>query len=170
MLSYRSQTGSSLGQAFKQDRSTSDISTWSPKAMEIAKQWLASCVANHPDCSKKRWPVFSPTWLIDMGLDASKITPRLIATSTLQDHPRCISLSHCWGGNISTMLLKRNLKSMSEGFSLEDLPLTFQHALQITQAFGCRYIWIDSFCIIQDSPEDWVKESTQMHQVHANAY
>ncbi|KAK4962047.1 hypothetical protein LTR10_002544 [Elasticomyces elasticus] len=32
------------------------------------------------------------------------------------------------------------------------------------------YVWIDSLCIIQGDREDWIKESTRMEEVYANAY
>ena len=50
----------------------------------------------------------------------------------------------------------------------EDLPKTFQHAIQITRGLGFRYLWIDSLCIIQDDPEDWRIESATMAQIYSN--
>ncbi|KAI1372010.1 hypothetical protein F4677DRAFT_277135 [Hypoxylon crocopeplum] len=32
-----------------------------------------------------------------------------------------------------------------------------------------RYIWIDTLCIVQDDPEDWDRESSQMEKVYGNA-
>lgn len=35
---------------------------------------------------------------------------------------------------------------------------------------GIHYLWIDSLCIVQDSTEDWRKESVLMCSVYANSY
>jgi len=32
-----------------------------------------------------------------------------------------------------------------------------------------RYLWIDSICIIQDSPEDWQKEAADMGRIFGDA-
>jgi len=38
----------------------------------------------------------------------------------------------------------------------------FKDAITVTRHLGFQYIWIDSLCIIQDSFDDWDKESAQM--------
>ena len=63
-------------------------------------------------------------------------------------------------------LLKENMSSMMRGIHLSDLPKTFRDALVVTRALGQRYIWIDSLCIIQDSAEDWSRESIKMHEIY----
>lgn len=52
---------------------------------------------------------------------------------------------------------------------MADLPATFQDAIIITQKLGHQYLWIDSLCIIQDSPEDWSTESSRMNYINQNA-
>lgn len=49
---------------------------------------------------------------------------------------------------------------------MQELPLTFQHAIAITRKLGYQYLWIDSLCIIQDSKEDWDVESLDMKRVY----
>ena len=57
---------------------------------------------------------------------------------------------------------------MTCGIDRSKLPKTFQGTIYVTRRPGFRYLWIDSLCIIQDSPEDWSKESGTMHAVYAN--
>ncbi|KAB2571561.1 hypothetical protein DBV05_g9777 [Lasiodiplodia theobromae] len=57
-----------------------------------------------------------------------------------------------------------------DGFALEDLPRTLRDAARVTRRLGFRYIWIDSLCIVQDSVEDWERESKRMGAVYENAY
>ena len=56
------------------------------------------------------------------------------------------------------------------GIPSSELPQTFQDAITVTRRLQIRYLWIDSLCILQDSPEDWDHESAQMHHVYGNAY
>ena len=49
---------------------------------------------------------------------------------------------------------------------MQELPLTFQHAISITRKLGYQYLWIDSLCIIQDSNKDWHVESLDMKRVY----
>jgi hypothetical protein len=48
------------------------------------------------------------------------------------------------------------------------LPQTFRDAISITRRLGVQYLWIDSLCIIQDSEEDWERESSMMGSVYQN--
>ena len=50
------------------------------------------------------------------------------------------------------------------------LSKTFQDAVEITRGQGVRYLWIDSLCIIQDSPLDWQIESSKMADIYQNSY
>jgi hypothetical protein len=52
---------------------------------------------------------------------------------------------------------------------LKELPKTFQEAIYVTRYPGLQYIWIDSLCILQDSSEDWAKESVHMADVNGAA-
>lgn len=56
------------------------------------------------------------------------------------------------------------------GFPSSELPKTFQDAIVVSRRLQIKYLWIDSLCILQDSPEDWKHESAQMHHVYGNAY
>lgn len=48
----------------------------------------------------------------------------------------------------------------------EALPRTFKDAIQLTRSLGVSYLWIDSLCIIQDSMEDWRRESRLLDKVY----
>lgn len=46
------------------------------------------------------------------------------------------------------------------------MPKTVQDALQIARALEIPYLWVDRFCIIQDSEKDWEIESAKMCHVY----
>lgn len=81
-----------------------------------------------------------------------------------------MSLSHCWGDAKILKLTKNTLSQFTRAIYVSQVPKTFRDAFEVTKALGIRYIWIDSLCIIQDSPEDWNKEAASMFQVYQHAY
>lgn len=49
------------------------------------------------------------------------------------------------------------------------LPLTYQHAVDFTRAMAVDFLWLDSLCILQDSKEDWERESMKMGQIYCQS-
>jgi hypothetical protein len=45
----------------------------------------------------------------------------------------------------------------------------YKEAVRITSHLGYQYLWIDSLCLIQDSPSDWEKEAASMAAVYGNS-
>lgn len=81
-----------------------------------------------------------------------------------------MTLSHRWGSAHVFKLRRYNHARLLAGFSATSLPQCFQDAIEVTQALGVRYLWIDSLCIIQDEDylSDWARESSMMDKVYAN--
>ena len=59
---------------------------------------------------------------------------------------------------------------MKSGIEISRLPLAFRECFKITKHLGLRFTWIDALCIVQDSAEDWEKESTRMSDIYENAF
>jgi hypothetical protein len=81
-----------------------------------------------------------------------------------------IALSHCWGKTRPLVTTTDTLANHQKGIPLKDMPQTFQDAVTIARELGIEYLWIDSLCILQDSKEDWEKESGKMASVYGNAF
>ncbi|KAK8084688.1 hypothetical protein PG997_005959 [Apiospora hydei] len=79
-------------------------------------------------------------------------------------------MSHCWGTQMPLRLLSSNIADFQSGIPADQLSRSFQDAIQVLEWLGLSYIWIDSLCIIQDSPEDWEKESALMADVYSNSH
>ncbi|KAI4201731.1 MAG: hypothetical protein LQ350_003085 [Teloschistes chrysophthalmus] len=62
------------------------------------------------------------------------------------------------------------IEDFRRGIPLSGLPRTFQDAIFVTRKLGVRFLWIDSLCIIQNSPADWDEESEKMRYVYGDAY
>lgn len=62
-----------------------------------------------------------------------------------------------------------NIGGFKDSIPRLSLPRTFQDAVDTSLKLGFRYLWIDSLCIVQDSPEDWSYEAAQMEKVYRNS-
>jgi hypothetical protein len=53
---------------------------------------------------------------------------------------------------------------------MNSLPKSFQDAVTVTRKLYIHSLWIDSLCIIQDSHEDWERESSRMASICQHAH
>ncbi|RDW77773.1 hypothetical protein BP6252_05826 [Coleophoma cylindrospora] len=136
------------------------------------KDWLNECMENHEICRSRiggneEW---LPTRLLDTGAPGQAPSLRLVLSESLDRATTSyLALSHRWGQAEILTLKESNIDSLQENISLVSVPRTFQHAAVMTRALGYRYIWIDSLCIIQDSPGDWDHEAAFMGDVYSQA-
>ena len=83
-----------------------------------------------------------------------------------------LTLSHCWGKpphDESHMTKLATLAARLEVIHFGGLPKTFQDAIIIARNLEVPYLWIDTFCIIQDSRDDWEKEAASMAKVYSES-
>ncbi|KAF2114169.1 heterokaryon incompatibility protein-domain-containing protein [Lophiotrema nucula] len=129
--------------------------------LPLLKHWLRGCQKSHNTCRSKD-KNFIPTRLIDIGRDK----PRLQLGQSLKQGIQYVALSHCWGSLKYLRLTTETLDDFQTLIPPEALPKTFEHAIAISRYLGFSHIWIDSLCILQDSPEDWERECTLMMEVY----
>lgn len=95
-------------------------------------------------------------------------------TGTQDNKSYYVTLSHKWGnvpGQNPLRLTTSNMQDFKNGLKLKDIPKTFRNAIEFAARLrNVRYIWIDSLCIIQDSVEDWLMESSLMHRVYSLSF
>lgn len=133
-------------------------------ALPLCKAWLRKCRENHVDCGPSTSEML-PTRLLYLGEDV----PRLVTSDSVPKKTDYATLSHCWGTLQFTTLTSKTLATFQTAIPLDALTKTFQDAISIAKYLGFDYLWIDSLCIIQDSAEDWRKESSLMGQVYGYA-
>ncbi|KAH8592621.1 heterokaryon incompatibility, partial [Bisporella sp. PMI_857] len=81
-----------------------------------------------------------------------------------------VALSHCWGKDTNFLKLTlENQHSLRLGVSTAELTKTFRQAIHTVASLGYSFLWIDSLCIIQDSKEDWKRESATMCDIYKNS-
>ncbi|KAL7958577.1 heterokaryon incompatibility domain-containing protein [Trichoderma compactum] len=137
----------------------------SPEAYALALQCIEECGSNHPRCLPPvRAPL--PTRVIDCT-DLSR--PRLFITqSAPSDY--YVALSYVWGEEQPHRTTQSNLLSYTEGIDTKCIPKTIRDAIKATHSLGLRYLWVDAFCIIQDSSEDKATEIGRIRSIFRNAY
>jgi hypothetical protein len=136
---------------------------------KLISDWLADCVSGHPHCRTSK-NLALPTRLLDVGDQGNDSIFSLVSSNGLSD--KYLALSYCWGpaDRHPPKLLEGNLAMYEAGVPSCFLPRTFQDAFQVARGIGCRYIWIDSLCIIQDSEFDKARELAKMKDVFQNSY
>ena len=112
-------------------------------------------------------PAHLPDRVIKIDPDAA-VMPKIV--ENVEEDSDYIALSHCWGnrkGPLRTLLA--NLQDHKNAIALDQDSNTLRDAIQITRALHISYLWIDSLCIIQEDPADWVVQSAKMATIYANA-
>lgn len=133
---------------------------------------LHSSLRQHTKCnvSPKRPEPYYPTRLVEILVPGKGEDLRLCLTREEVPTGPYMTLSHRWGAASFLKLTLSKLPDLVKGFSIAELPQTFQDAIVVAQRLGCQYLWIDSLCIIQDSTEDWLHEAGLMGEVYANSH
>ncbi|EKG20123.1 Heterokaryon incompatibility [Macrophomina phaseolina MS6] len=141
--------------------------TLSDSALSVAKKWYEECLEEHcnacTEASKGRHRFF-PSRIVDVG-ELADPDVRVIVPPIPIDEPYA-TLSHCWGHSQTLRLVQDNIEGFARGIPLKTLPKTFEEAVIVARRLDLRYLWIDSLCILQDSPEDWRHESAQMRNIY----
>ncbi|KAH0426238.1 heterokaryon incompatibility protein [Colletotrichum camelliae] len=111
-----------------------------------------------------------PTRVLSITKDATNhISIKLIESK--DSHGSYCALSHCWGPINKQPLrtTRQTLAARMTGIAFDQLPATFRDAVYLVLTLQIEYLWIDSLCIVQDDPEEWLRESENMGSIYKNA-
>jgi hypothetical protein len=110
---------------------------------------------------------------VEVIIDDSATGPRqsrgFLLRETAGMKGKYVALSHRWGDDtFATRTTKSNYeRRLSECHWPSPMALDAAlHALSL----GVRYIWIDSWCIVQDDAADWARESVRMADYYQHAW
>ena len=150
------------------------------RSFDCVSMWILECLRNHPQCIRKRgvyqrqkvWE--PPSRVIEISHDAnSNAYTKLCETARLEKSVgsslRYATLSHRWGSDDHGRLIRANYQEYLQNIPPDVLSNVFTDAIRIARRLGLRYIWIDAFCIVQDSKEDWSQEALRMSLIYSNA-
>lgn len=147
--------------------------TASTLAFDRVRAWLRNCGEHHTFCKDRiHDQIFNPTRLLDVNSLAASDQVVLVRPLRGSQPLKYACLSYCWGKDIIGILrtTKANLESHYRGFSCVTLPKSVRDAVTVCRELEIQYLWVDSFCIIQDDPEDWQRESAQMLEIYGDSH
>jgi hypothetical protein len=137
----------------------------SESSLAAARVWLETCHREHTKCSKDKGVL--PTRVLDVGTMSGNEKLRLRASAG--EKGRYVALSYCWGSKKFVTLNQATLAAFEAEIDITTLPKTIHDAIQVTRSLGIPYLWVDSLCIVQDSPEDMEKELSKMSEIYMKA-
>jgi hypothetical protein len=140
-----------------------DRSTGSLAAVTLSKHWLANCARTHTACQQKM-STYIPTRLVEI-LDDGMVQ---IVEHSLSAYIYA-ALSHRWSRDESSKTTSLNFTERLFPFKADRLSPALRDSLIAVQNLGCRFLWVDMLCIIQDSEQDWLHEAAEMRHVYSNA-
>ena len=129
--------------------------------------WIGNCQRSHQLCRMKPRHVGGPKRLLQCLSDGSV---RLVETKSFTQHCDYIALSYCWGNSTAAMKTTReSVVGLRRRIPDESLPQLYREVVALARGINIAYIWIDSLCIIQDSPSDKEEEIMQMSNIFSGA-
>lgn len=130
--------------------------------LRLVKGWMQFCNANHKECRPSTQLTHHAFRLIDL-------THWKCVNASPNDS--YVALSYVWGPDTMPALTKKTLPSFSVDGGLQQvsIPRTIRDAMHFARDIGHRYIWVDSFCILQDDDNDKAQQLPIMHKIYGNA-
>ena len=127
---------------------------------------LQECNNVHQNCLQ-RPNQFKPRRLIVIPSDKKISTIRVVETAELETAQWC-ALSYCWGGPQRERAVQGDFDNdqREKTIAITSLPKTILDAILVAWELSIPYLWVDALCILQDSPEDLVRELATMSQIY----
>ncbi|OAP56326.1 hypothetical protein AYL99_09505 [Fonsecaea erecta] len=140
-----------------------------PENPVLAAHWLRTCLETHSDCNVKSQsnPYWRPSRLIEVQYENRQLSARLQVDEKAKQASGYLTLSHRWGSQTVLQLRNDTLVAFQTSLPMAEVSPTFRDAMMVTISLGYRFLWIDSLCIIQDSPSDWNEQSMLMDRVYS---
>lgn len=124
----------------------------------IAKAWTRNCLKKHRlFCASEPLPVH--------GFQVINCTTLLI--EDCDAGTPYVALSYVWGATGSACDVVRDEEGKKKLPC--ELPAVIQDSIEVVKALGYEYLWVDKFCIDQDSPDLKHDQIRQMDAVYRNA-
>ena len=131
---------------------------------EQAKHWIETCKGHRNCLQQSDGPL--PKIVIEVASPDSPTPCRLMESGDLSGE--YAALSYCWGEQ-SYVLTTENKKDLMIELDESRLPQTILDAIHITRQLGYKFLWIDAFCIVQDSAAEKSEEIANMNKTYQRA-
>ncbi|KAK3363923.1 hypothetical protein B0T25DRAFT_576379 [Lasiosphaeria hispida] len=144
--------------------------------MNLIARWVNTCVREHTTCRAVRpiipsdAPLF-PTRLLEVGNHENPVLRLIYSKDIPAKQPWAyLTLTHRWGGLSFMSLVTANHDEFLVSIPYDELTHTFQDVVNLARSIkNVNYVWIDSLCIMQDSPADKSTEIVQMQDIYIHS-
>jgi hypothetical protein len=139
-------------------------------SMSLARHWLTSCEERHSCMGNFDRQYKAPPRLIYVGTFGAPVL-RLEETERTGLSLRYAALSFVWGREIGGrgQTFQDNVERFKFSIDFTELPATLQDAVYVARALELQYLWVDSLCIIQNSPSDRQRILPLIGEIFSNA-
>ncbi|KAI0471457.1 heterokaryon incompatibility protein-domain-containing protein [Xylariaceae sp. FL0804] len=134
---------------------------------KIISRAISNCIKGHRKC-RRAVPTL-PTRVLEVLPATNGLSVRLYEP-TPGETGTYAALSYCWGGPQPFQTTVDKLEGYKTSIDPARLPRTVMDAAIVTGVLGLRFLWVDSFCIIQDSDDDMSRELSEMHLIYQRAF
>jgi hypothetical protein len=133
----------------------------------IVREWLRYCKTQHREFCEPR---------VSLQLASLRVincdTMDIVQMATLAPDLEYFALSYVWGApNPETSI--ENTTSFRTSLSWAQLPQVVKDATEVVKSLrerGCRYLWVDKYCIDQNDPRDKHCQIQSMDRVYEGAF
>lgn len=135
--------------------------------------WIRSCEQEHGDhCQLSTQAPFAEAF---RGLPFIRlIDVQAACLVEIQHLYKYTALSYVWGAVANFRLTKANRPVLLMPGSLnkvsDRLPATIRNAIAVVQRLGCRYLWVDALCLIQNDADDLDQGVGAMDLIYERAW
>ncbi|RMJ13435.1 hypothetical protein CDV36_006896 [Fusarium kuroshium] len=128
----------------------------------IIRRWFDFCQDNHVRRHICESSNVDPKWPIRF-IDCE--TRLVVEVASLGSPcPPFLALSYVWGQHVDLQY-----RPPAHDEPLQDVPLTVEDSIVVTQKLGFRYLWVDKYCIRQDDEGDKRRQVPLMADIYGSA-
>lgn len=127
---------------------------------DLVRDWLSYCERNHEACVQRHSSTGSTLLLIDVQRRC------LVSTNAA----RYFALSYVWGKTEQFLLKEANMEELQKENALRNhwsqIPPVLQDAITFVASLSEQYLWVDTLCIVQDSPkrQAWFSRMNEIYE------
>ena len=136
--------------------------------VDLLRYWLSVCEQEHANRCQRL-----PVKIMHQPQEVLVIDVRQKCLCKLPDNARYVAISYCWPPSGAFKTLTSNLSDLLKPNSLERgrvlLPKVIEDSIELVDALGETYIWVDALCIVQDDDDHKERQINQMAAVYGCA-
>ena len=132
--------------------------------------WMKICASRHgPNCNPPKSYASEKSDLSLLLVDV-----RRMRLAECDWSSRYLALSYVWGTSKGLRSTKANIHHLQQPGALREvrgeLPRAINDAIDLTEAMGEPYLWVDALCIVQDDYGSKAAYISRMNQIYSNAH